>query len=261
MMQTTVILCMVIAVGSQGKVFERNPPASSSRIIGGVYAKQGEYPSQASLQNSEKHVCSANIISEQWALTAGHCVYGLPVSDHSILAGTINLQNGGTRHQVSNIIVHEQYNKSDSWRNDIALLQVNPPFNLDGINVQAIALPDKGHNPSVGSRATVVGWGADYMSGPISDELRAVDLQISDQQICSSAYEVLYQHIKDGQICADVPEGGKGSCNGDTGSPLIVDDVLEGLVSFTLFCATKGFPTVYTRVSYYRDWINQHAGV
>jgi hypothetical protein len=39
-------------------------------------------------------------------------------------AGTIYLDNGGTRHRVRQIVVHEGYDEGDAWKNDIAVVEV-----------------------------------------------------------------------------------------------------------------------------------------
>jgi hypothetical protein len=44
---------------------------------------------------------------------------------------------------------------------------------------------------------------------------------------------------------------------GDSGSPLVANDVQIGLASFVRPCAV-GYPDVYTRVSAFKDWIAQH---
>lgn len=44
---------------------------------------------------------------------------------------------------------------------------------------------------------------------------------------------------------------------GDSGSPLIVEDKIIAIVSWGLPCA-KGYPDVYTRVNYFIDWINDN---
>lgn len=49
---------------------------------------------------------------------------------------------------------------------------------------------------------------------------------------------------------------------GDSGSPLVCQDengqqVLSGVVSFGLKCATPGVPGVYVDVNYFRDWIQE----
>jgi secreted trypsin-like serine protease len=52
-------------------------------------------------------------------------ISSLSVSSITLLAGTIYLDSGGTRHRVEEIIIHEDYNKYDSWRNDIAVVRVS----------------------------------------------------------------------------------------------------------------------------------------
>ena len=57
--------------------------------------------------------------------------------------------------------------------------------------------------------------------------------------------------------------GGKDTCQGDSGGPLYVQDeingvtkyVLAGIVSYGVECAKPNYPGIYTRVSYYLDWI------
>lgn len=46
---------------------------------------------------------------------------------------------------------------------------------------------------------------------------------------------------------------------GDSGGPLTVDGVLVGLVSWALGCARVSYPTVFTRVSEYIDWIEKNS--
>lgn len=61
-------------------------------------------------------------------------------------------------------------------------------------------------------------------------------------------------------------EGGKDSCQGDSGGSLFVKDevnkqqkyVSVGVVSYGDGCAVYGKPGVYTRTSFYLDWINRN---
>ena len=58
--------------------------------------------------------------------------------------------------------------------------------------------------------------------------------------------------------------GGKDTCQGDSGGPLYYSDtinsaskfVVAGITSYGYRCAVKDYPGIYTRVSYYIDWIN-----
>ena len=43
------------------------------KVAGGVNAKEGEWPWQASLQENNVHRCGATLISNSWLVTAAHC--------------------------------------------------------------------------------------------------------------------------------------------------------------------------------------------
>jgi secreted trypsin-like serine protease len=68
------------------------------------------------------------------------------------------------------------------------------------------------------------------------------------------------------QICAGLYEGGKDTCQGDSGGGLYALDtidgkkryVLVGIVSYGMGCGLRGYPGIYTRTSYYLDWINKN---
>ncbi|RZC40994.1 Trypsin domain containing protein, partial [Asbolus verrucosus] len=60
-----------------------------------------------------------------------------------------------------------------------------------------------------------------------------------------------------GQVCALAGEG-VSPCHGDSGGPLIFNGTLVGIVSYGVQPCANGYPDVYTRVSYYIDWINEN---
>ena len=89
---------------------------------------------------------------------------------------------------------------------------------------------------------------------------------------CAQAFhQVQRVNISSSKICAYDKFSVKDSCQGDSGGPLMLsfgsvgglDDLEEfawfqiGIVSFGYRCAEPGFPSVYTRVTEYTDWI-QH---
>ena len=77
-------------------------------------------------------------------------------------------------------------------------------------------------------------------------------------------------------ICAGLPEGGKDSCTGDNGGPVVCGEVrtrlkshvsllqynflqeLIGVITWGIahyFCGNPGKPGVHTETSYFIDWI------
>lgn len=64
----------------------------------------------------------------------------------------------------------------------------------------------------------------------------------------------------DAEFCAGEMAGGKDSCTGDSGGPLICindqnEPVLYGVVSWGFGCAQWGFPGIYGKVAAVTNWI------
>lgn len=84
-----------------------------------------------------------------------------------------------------------------------------------------------------------------------------VKLPIVNQEKCVTAYEDYNTSVTTNMICAGLFEtGGVGSCDHDTGGPLVVDGILVGITSWSYGCARPKFPSVFTKVSMYRSWID-----
>lgn len=82
-----------------------------------------------------------------------------------------------------------------------------------------------------------------------------VKLQVFSDEECSNRHQV---QLHSSQICAGVPEGGKGQCSGDSGGPLLLaeKDTQIGIVSWSVKpCTRPPYPGVFTEVSAYVDWI------
>ncbi|PSN29662.1 Kallikrein-14 [Blattella germanica] len=88
------------------------------------------------------------------------------------------------------------------------------------------------------------------------NHLQQVDITVYSDANCQSIH---YYTIHDSNICAGVPEGGKGQCSGDSGGPLVANGHQVGIVSWSVKpCTVAPYPGVYTEVAYYINWINQH---
>ena len=91
--------------------------------------------------------------------------------------------------------------------------------------------------------------------GKLSEILKWIDTITINNKDCKriSALNFKYE-IYDQQICA-LSKFGTGPCSADFGGPLIVDNVLIGILSWGDIICDAGNPNIYIRVSYFRDWI------
>ncbi|KAA3671373.1 uncharacterized protein DEA37_0014562 [Paragonimus westermani] len=100
----------------------------------------------------------------------------------------------------------------------------------------------------------------------IATKLQHVELAIMSNDYCTSKYNRLRapeapfgMSVPHRVICAGYPEGGRDSCNHDSGSPLMCRSsgqwYVMGVISFGYKCAMPGFPGIHTRVADYVPWI------
>ncbi|KYQ53536.1 Chymotrypsin-1, partial [Trachymyrmex zeteki] len=90
------------------------------------------------------------------------------------------------------------------------------------------------------------------VDGSIPNNLQEIELIVYPQGDCKR----VESKVRDSHICTLTKEG-EGACYGDSGGPLVANGAQIGIVSFGTPCAF-GFPDIYTRVSNFVSWINEH---
>jgi trypsin len=90
--------------------------------------------------------------------------------------------------------------------------------------------------------------------------LQGVEVPIVEYQKCLQALEK-GEKIPEDVVCAGFLEPGKDACQGDSGSPLAIEGVLVGLVSFGVGCGSSNYPGFYTNVADHIGWIKKNAGI
>jgi len=233
---------------------------ADGRIIGGEEAPLHEFPWQISLRNLGSHICGGSIINKNQVITAAHCVEGaLPALD-SVVAGAHKriLEGGHQKRNVAKLEYNANWN-NPAFNNDVALITVSEPFDFSDPNVQPIEMMKGSVDGNIIPAETIcnsTGWGLTSGGGLfLPNALQWAQLPQHSREDCE---EIFPGYISDGMICA----GGAGfaTCNGDSGGPLVCPDEngvgkLAGLVSFGYTgCTNAG---VFTKVSYYEDWINE----
>ncbi|KAJ6660574.1 hypothetical protein lerEdw1_017571 [Lerista edwardsae] len=238
---------------------------SAERITGGNIAGEGEWPWQASLQNNGIHRCGATLISNEWLVTAAHCFRGVRELRSWTASFGSRLTPPTDKRNLRQIIIHEHYAESIMDHEfDIAVVQLSSPVQYTSA-VHRVCLPEATHIFPDNTTCYVTGWGALRDDGPSVLELRQTKVEIISNNICNRR-EVYNGAITPGMLCAGYLEGGSDACQGDSGGPLVTPDPREiwylvGIVSWGDECAKPNKPGVYTRVTYYRDWIFAHTGV
>jgi secreted trypsin-like serine protease len=243
-------------------------------IVGGVEATPGEFPWQLSQQRQSgttwSHSCGASLLTNRYALSASHCVQGAAVNILRVIAGLherSNLANG----QISNVVsykLHEQYNTGGgTFGNDIAILTLetnileNP--DMPGRVEYAPLVPDDSTD-FAGQICTLSGWGRTSASNVLPENLMKVDIPVISVAECNERMGACNcgTDVQATHICVYNTAANQGSCNGDSGGPMNCQfggrTVVAGITSWGISsggACRQDYPSVYTRVSKYLDWI------
>ncbi|KAG9246712.1 trypsin-like cysteine/serine peptidase domain-containing protein [Calycina marina] len=231
---------------------------ASPEIVGGITAVAGEFPYIVSLQKSSSHFCGGVLYNAYTVLTAAHCSVGQTASSVSVRAGTLTWASGGTLVGVSEITVHPSY-VSSTIDSDVAVWHLSTAF-LNSSTIGYVTMPVQGSDPATGLSTTTAGWGLTSESGStLPAALREVTVPVISRASCRAEYGT--SAVTTNMFCAGLAAGGKDSCSGDSGGPIIdaSTGVLIGLVSWGQGCAEAGYAGVYSRLGNFVTWVETNA--
>ncbi|XP_042638483.1 coagulation factor XII [Orycteropus afer afer] len=247
--------------------------SSLTRIVGGLVALPGTHPYIAAIYWGH-NFCAGSLIASCWVLTAAHCLQNRPdPKELTVVLGQDRHNQSCEQCQalaVRAYILHEAFSPT-SYQHDIALLRLQE--SADGScarpspYVQLVCLPSGAERPPEPKDeiCEVAGWGHQFEgSAEYSSFLQEAQVPLIPRQRCS-APDVHGAALAPGMLCAGFLEGGTDACQGDSGGPLVCEDeamerrlILRGIVSWGSGCGDRYKPGVYTDVTNYLAWIQEH---
>merc|ERR1712088_34507 len=224
-MKTIVALALFVAAASaytttlQDRIvlyphmMAKNPQRGSGRIVGGSEATPNSYPHLVFLLIDSLYVCGGNIFNQN---TAGAHDQTVSEPSQQTVISTSHIE-------------HPDWN-SFTLSGDVAILYLDSPLEFSN-EIGAIELAQA--EPAVGDDVNMAGWGktCDQFNCGVSDVVNQVTVPVLDDSVADEYYGTLdWDRI----ICIDTT-GGMGTCNGDSGGPLMVGNAngpLTGVTSF-----------------------------
>ncbi|KAG6461208.1 hypothetical protein O3G_MSEX012468 [Manduca sexta] len=239
-------------------------------IIGGQNASRNEFPHMALLGYGEEPdvqwLCGGTLISENFILTAGHCISSRDVNLTYVYLGALarsEVTDPSKQYRIKKIHKHPEFAPPVRY-NDIALVELERKVPLDEwLKPACLHMGDE----TADDRVWATGWGlTEYKASSGANILQKVVLnkfstfecilQYPPHRLMSQGFDV------NSQMCYGDRSQSKDTCQGDSGGPLQIKHkkincmwLIIGVTSFGKACGFIGEPGIYTKVSHYIPWI------
>ncbi|CAN7986328.1 unnamed protein product, partial [Ixodes hexagonus] len=230
------------------------------RIIGGRSALSGSWPWQAGIYTTKySHFCGGALISDQYVLTAAHCVWARMATHINVHLGShqrLSRDRTELLVGVEDVCVFPKFRitgKTVGFE-DIAILKLSHPVNITA-TIQPVCLPSNGEELPSGSELYITGWGVTR-----ADRLKSKSVEL--KQLLTRAIPTKECYDRDGRqappsrFCGPHDKGS--SCYGDSGGPVVHNSkgtwTLHGIVTGgPTICGGPEDPLYFAKVSYYME--------
>lgn len=251
LLQRVLLLACLAALAGAPAATATAPPRAAS-IGGQVIPTPREAPWSVLLtMHSSGGIgsCSGSIIDAAHVLTAAHCTYDgdatRPLGDYTVTAGIADASQEGDHgeeqaREVTAVRAAPGF-VPGQFGDDVAVLRVEPPFDLSADGIAAIPLVNQGSGPTAGDAARLYGWGQ-VEDGRSDGRLHRLDQALLEPWQCASGVPSV--------LCAWSATGA--ACAGDSGGGFVTGSdppVLLGVSDFVIYPCAAGNLTAYTDLS------------
>ncbi|KAK3705671.1 hypothetical protein QZH41_009512, partial [Actinostola sp. cb2023] len=146
---------------------------------------------------------------------------------------------------------------------DMMLVELKEPAR---ITQQVYPICLKGESFEPGKMCHVAGWGNEKVHGPVHSTLHEAAIPVVTPEECNKP-ESYSGVITEDLVCAGFQQGGRDTCEGDSGGPLMCqgDDkkwYIAGVASFGhTECGAANKYGIYARIASTREWITNNTGI
>ncbi|XP_011293072.1 serine protease grass [Musca domestica] len=258
---------------------------NGDRIANGEIVRLSEYPWMVLLESRgwkksrQRFRCAGTLITNQYVLTAGHCVepsnevFSIRLGDHNLKTEQ-DCENYKSSRKwncappyedvgIESVFLHPNY-KLHPIQHDIALIRLQRPVTFN-THIKPICLPlDSAVQPHITSQQIVAGWGVTE-KGYASDVLLRAPIALQNIAVCQNFYP--HNAIAPEQfLCAGGGADKRGTCRADSGGPMFAAVPYEHQqLRYVQFGITSGggygcggkhnSPGIYTNIRTYVTWI------